>query len=73
MDMDMDMYDGAILKLYVMPRKCNECLFADKEVKHCAVKGTIIDGKHRTSRMPLCPLVHEKEYLDEYEEYKRKV
>lgn len=55
---------GAILRLRKMPKSCNKCPFADKEVKYCrARKSTIIAGKERSTRMPLCPLENEGKYL----------
>lgn len=47
-----------------MPEKCNECPFADNGTKFCILrKARIINGKRRTKRMPLCPLINEGEYL----------
>ncbi len=55
---------GAILRLRKMPGCCNKCPFVDKEVKYCrARKSTIIAGKERSTRMPLCPLENEGKYL----------
>ena len=55
---------GAILRLRKMPESCNECPFADKEVKYCRARNsTIIAGKKRSTRMPLCPLENEGKYL----------
>lgn len=55
---------GAIIRLYSMPSKCSECPFADCDVTHCRLRNAkIIAGKKRLSRMPLCPLRDEGEYL----------
>lgn len=58
---------GAILRLRKMPESCNKCPLADKEVKYCrARKSTIIAGKERSTRMPLCPLENEGKYLSNF-------
>ena len=55
---------GAIVRIDRMPAKCGECLFANDEKTYCRLRGSrIIQGKRRTSRMALCPLVNEGAYL----------
>lgn len=55
---------GAIIRMFKMPGKCSECPFADAEIRFCRLRNsTIIAGKTRDIRMPLCPLINEGEYL----------
>lgn len=55
---------GAILRLDKMPAKCSECPFAYDDVKRCQLRtASLIAGKTRPNRMPLCPLQNEGEYL----------
>lgn len=55
---------GAIVRIAKMPAKCSECLFANEEVTYCRLRDSrIICGKQRESRMALCPLVNEGDYL----------
>ena len=55
---------GAILVLKKMPGKCSKCPLANKEVTVCRVRETgITAGLRRETRMPMCPLMNEGEYL----------
>lgn len=55
---------GAIIRLYKMPAKCSDCPFAYDDVQRCKIRSaSLIDGKTRPNRMPLCPLRNEGEYL----------
>lgn len=55
---------GGIVRLDRMPRKCNECPFVNKERTFCRLRNSsLIAGKKRNIRMPLCPIMSEGEYL----------
>lgn len=57
---------GAIIRIDKMPGKCSECPFTNKERTFCRLRNSrLIAGKNRNSRMPLCPLINEGEYLSE--------
>lgn len=57
---------GAILKLSKMPESCRECIFAEDDVTYCRLrKSQIIAGRERRTRMPLCPLQNEGQYLNQ--------
>lgn len=65
---------GAIVKLYKMPKTCRDCPFANKEVDFCRLRNSgIIAGKHRSIRMPLCPLQNEGEYLTGVAKFLRRI
>lgn len=55
---------GAILRLDKMPAKCSECPFAYDDMQHCRLRSSsLIAGKTRQNRMPLCPLQNEGKYI----------
>lgn len=55
---------GAILRLKKMPAKCSECPFAYDDIQRCKLRSSsLIAGKTRQSRMPLCPLQNEGKYV----------
>lgn len=57
---------GAILKLSKMPANCRECIFAEDNVTYCRLrKSRIIASQERRTRMPLCPLRNEGQYLNQ--------
>lgn len=55
---------GAILRLDKMPTKCSVCPFAYDDVQRCKLRSSsLISGKTRPNRMPLCPLQNEGKYI----------
>ena len=62
---------GCIVKLDKMPEHCRVCPFSKNQFNvqgYCRLRDSrIIAYKNRTTRLPLCPLINEGEYLSKVE------